>query len=153
MFENSTKRPIFLDGCNVGFNHSQHNNFSVEGLEIALNTLASLGYMALAVVPRNKYDFVTLFGWIIRIKCIYAISRLTDRRTTNPNLLRRLENDDRLIFTPFDNKYGTCNAAYDDRCTLDLAVKHDAAIISNDQFRDIINEKQGTFAAWLLDSL
>lgn len=28
---------------------------------------------------------------------------------------------------------------------MDLGVKYDAAIITNDQFRDIINEKQGTF--------
>lgn len=61
LFENGSKRPIFVDGCNVGFNHSQHNNFSVEGLEIALNTLAGLGHTALAVVPRNKYFFVALF--------------------------------------------------------------------------------------------
>lgn len=54
LFENCPRRPIFIDGCNVGFNHSQHSNFSVEGLEAALNTLAGLGHTAVAVVPRNK---------------------------------------------------------------------------------------------------
>lgn len=70
----------------------------------------------------------------------------TNRQHTNnsdPALLNELHRQDRVLFSPFDNKYGICTAQYDDRCTLDLAVRNDAAIITNDNFRDLINENAG----------
>lgn len=131
---------VLIDGCNVGYGHSHHNSFSVRGVQICLEMMERLGHKALAVVPQRR-----LCPKKVCLKLVNNNLKTNRQHTNNsdPALLNELHRQDRVLFSPFDNKYGVCTAQYDDRCTLDLAVRNDAAIITNDNFRDLINENAG----------
>lgn len=55
-------------------------------------------------------------------------------------ILSRLENEKILYFTPSRNVAGRFVSCYDDRYILNYAVKNEAVIVSNDNFRDLISE-------------
>lgn len=93
----------------------------------------------MAVVPHTKYMC------LLACRMIYAYIILIYRanNNSNPSLLRSLSNEKRVLFAPFNNEYGTCNDTYDDKCILHLAVRYDGAVVSNDNYRDLINSNTG----------
>jgi ribonuclease ZC3H12 len=107
----STKRIIFLDACNIGYAHAHHRQFSVEGLQIAIEYFEQLGHEVQAILPEMRRNH---------------------HHTTNANLLESLYQQGKIVFTP--------GRSYDDRFLMDLCNKLDGVIISNDQFRDLVNE-------------
>lgn len=62
--------------------------------------------------------------------------------SSDPALLEQMQKQGRVIFTPCKNLPGKNSVSYDDRFILDLAVEFDAAIISNDNFRDLLREDE-----------
>lgn len=62
--------------------------------------------------------------------------------SSDPALLDQLQKQGRVILTPCKNLPGKHSVSYDDRFILDLAVEFDAAIISNDNYRDLLREDE-----------
>lgn len=108
---------IVIDGSNVAFRHSvDKKEFSVKGLSICIEYFQKLGHDVKAVVP----EF-----------------RMRRDKTTDPDTLKELESKGIVILTP--------SKSYDDRFVLNIAIEFDGVVISNDKFRDIINESEGKY--------
>lgn len=56
-------------------------------------------------------------------------------------ILRRLEKEKILVFTPSRRVQGRRVVCYDDRFIVKLAYESDGIIVSNDNYRDLANEK------------
>lgn len=117
--ENSKKRMVLVDGSNVAYHHSLNKEFSVKGLKICVDYFAKMGHEVKAVVPQY---------------------RLQKTKSSDPAELESLHRQGKIIFTPCKNLPGKSATSYDDRFTLQLASELDAAVISNDNYRDLINE-------------
>lgn len=116
MTVNRLKNLFVCQNCS----HSNNKFFSVEGLEICLKYFLDRGYDAKAIVPQM---------------------RLKKSRSSNADLLAKLESEGRLVFSPCKNlPSGQKIISYDDRFILDFAVDCDAAVISNDNYRDLSKE-------------
>lgn len=61
--------------------------------------------------------------------------------TADQEILRRLEKDKILVFTPSRRVQGRRVVCYDDRFIVKLAYESDGIIVSNDNYRDLANEK------------
>jgi ribonuclease ZC3H12 len=55
--------------------------------------------------------------------------------------LNQLEKEKILVFTPARRIGGKRVVCYDDRYILKLAAENDGVVVSNDNYRDLINEK------------
>uniref|UniRef100_H3DE16 C3H1-type domain-containing protein n=1 Tax=Tetraodon nigroviridis TaxID=99883 RepID=H3DE16_TETNG len=64
-----------------------------------------------------------------------------DALITDQEILRRLEKDKILVFTPSRRVQGRRVVCYDDRFIVKLAYESDGIIVSNDNYRDLANEK------------
>ncbi|GAB0092150.1 uncharacterized protein DMENIID0001_071230 [Sergentomyia squamirostris] len=118
------KRFIVIDGSNVAFHHSVVKKvFSVEGLRIAIEYFEQKGHETVAVVPFN---------------------RTKSRMSTNPDLLRELNLKGKVIFSPSKNIKGHILSSYDDRLILQVAEANEGAIISNDNYGDLLGQN----SAW-----
>jgi len=121
-FTAKRKRPIVIDGSNVAIEHGIQTKgkdwFSVKGLEIAINYFKNKGHEDIkVVVPR------------------YRLSQNDDRE-----LMKRLQDEKYLVLTPSRIIRGRRVTSYDDRYIIDLAVENRGVILSNDQYRDLLNE-------------
>lgn len=56
-------------------------------------------------------------------------------------ILRKLEKEKILVFTPSRRVQGRRVVCYDDRFIVKLAFESDGIIVSNDNYRDLANEK------------
>ncbi|XP_011188599.1 NEDD4-binding protein 1 [Zeugodacus cucurbitae] len=115
--QQSTKRLILIDGCNVAFNHALNREFSVKGLKICIDYFEKMGHEVKAVVPQFRMH-----------KC------------TDSAAMFQLHSKGKIVMTPCKNLPGKFTISYDDRFVLQLAAEMDAAIVSNDNYRDLINE-------------
>lgn len=70
--------------------------------------------------------------------------------STDPALLERLQREGKVIFTPCKNLPGKSVTSYDDRFIMDLALEFDAAIISNDNYRDLVHESESRRSEWVI---
>lgn len=55
--------------------------------------------------------------------------------------MNQLEKEKILVFTPARRIGGKRVVCYDDRYILKLAAENDGVVVSNDNYRDLINEK------------
>lgn len=62
--------------------------------------------------------------------------------STNSTGLQDLLKQGKIVLTPCKNLPGKKSTSYDDRFIMDLAVEFDAAIISNDNYRDLLSENE-----------
>ncbi|XP_068144870.1 NEDD4-binding protein 1 [Drosophila tropicalis] len=113
------KRSIVIDGSNVAFGHGNSNVFSAEGIKYCLQYFEKMGHNVKAVVP---------------------LFRKNPTKSSNPELLDRLYKEGKIVFTPCKNLPGQMSSSYDDRFILQIAYEWNAAIVSNDNYRDLINE-------------
>ncbi|XP_011290676.1 uncharacterized ENTR1 family protein isoform X2 [Musca domestica] len=113
------KRPVIIDGSNVAFKHSLDKGFSVKGLKIAIEYFESMGHEVKAVIPQF---------------------RMNQNKSTDPAELDRLHKSGKIVQTPCKNLPGLTSTSYDDRFILQLACAMDAAIVSNDNYRDLLHE-------------
>lgn len=112
------KRLIILDGCNVACGFTNSPNFSVRGVEIALEMFKLKGHPVVAIVPENR------------------LKNMTD----DQGKFERLVAKRKIILTPCKNLPSNRTCSYDDRFMMDIAHAMDGAIVSNDNFRDLLNE-------------
>lgn len=113
------KRIILVDGSNVAFGYTESKmgrlrrkddkDFSAEGLNIAINHFAKLGFQVKAVIP----EF-----------------RVCRERSSNQELMLKMKDSGSLLLT--------AAKSYDDLMLLQSAKKLNAAIVSNDFFRKFI---------------
>ncbi|KAH8401228.1 hypothetical protein KR009_003918, partial [Drosophila setifemur] len=115
----SNKRSIIIDGSNVAFAHGRSNVFSSEGIKYCIQYFDKIGHNVKAVIP---------------------LFRKNATKSSNPELLDQLYKEGKIVFTPCKNIPGQMSTSYDDRFILQLAYEWNAAVVSNDNYRDLINE-------------
>ncbi|KAH8350262.1 hypothetical protein KR067_010810, partial [Drosophila pandora] len=115
----SDKRAIIIDGSNVAFAHGRSNIFSCEGIKICIDYFDKMGHNVKAVIP---------------------LFRRNATKSSNPDLLNQLHKEGKIVFTPCKNIPGQMSISYDDRFILQLAYEMNAAVVSNDNYRDLIDE-------------
>ncbi|XP_052838999.1 probable ribonuclease ZC3H12C [Drosophila gunungcola] len=115
----TNKRSIIIDGSNVAFAHGNSNVFSSEGIMYCLQYFDKMGHNCKAVVPMFRKNFY---------------------KSSNPELLDKLHKEGKIVFTPCKNIPGQMSSSYDDRFILQLAYEWNAAVVSNDNYRDLIDE-------------
>lgn len=116
----SRNRTIIIDGVNVAKSFSQSGGtFSVRGLEIAINYFENKGHRVKAVCPQN-----------------YCQRAMTD----DQNGFRRLEKQRKVVLTPCKRLPSNTNCCTHKKLILDITHAKDGVIVSNDNFRDLLNE-------------
>lgn len=60
--------------------------------------------------------------------------------STDPAALEKLNIAGKVVFTPCKNLPGNRSSSYDDRFILEIAERFDGAIVSNDNYADLLKE-------------
>lgn len=74
-----------------------------------------------------------------------AIFRLKKEKSTDQRLLEELYKKGDILLAPSKNLPGQKSSSYDDRLIISVAEKFDGVIISNDNFRDLMEENDCRF--------
>ncbi|XP_043913637.1 probable ribonuclease ZC3H12B [Protopterus annectens] len=118
-------RPIVIDGSNVAMSHGNKEVFSCRGIQLAVEWFLEKGHKDITVfVPAWRKE-----------------QSRPDAPITDQEVLRRLEKEKILVFTPSRRVQGRRVVCYDDRFIVKLACESDGIIVSNDNYRDLQNEK------------
>ncbi|KFO14587.1 putative ribonuclease ZC3H12C, partial [Balearica regulorum gibbericeps] len=118
-------RPIVIDGSNVAMSHGNKEVFSCRGIKLAVDWFLERGHKDVTVfVPAWRKE-----------------QSRPDALITDQEILRKLEKEKILVFTPSRRVQGRRVVCYDDRFILKLAFESDGIIVSNDNYRDLANEK------------
>ncbi|KAK1169640.1 hypothetical protein AOXY_G8485 [Acipenser oxyrinchus oxyrinchus] len=118
-------RPIVLDGSNVAMSHGNKEVFSCHGIKLAVDWFLDRGHKDITVfVPAWRKE-----------------QSRPDALITDQEILRKLEREKILVFTPSRRVQGRRVVCYDDRFIVKLAYESDGIIVSNDNYRDLANEK------------
>ncbi|XP_062866583.1 probable ribonuclease ZC3H12C [Trichomycterus rosablanca] len=118
-------RPIVVDGSNVAMSHGNKEVFSCQGIQLAVDWFLERGHKDITVfVPAWRKE-----------------QSRPDAPITDQEILRRLEKDKILVFTPSRRVQGRRVVCYDDRFIVKLAYESDGIIVSNDNYRDLAVEK------------
>jgi len=112
------RRPIVVDGCNVGFQHGKNKVFRAKGLQIV-------------------FDYFISKGWEEREIVIFLKPVPTQFLTEEDHrILEYLEGIDVLHYTNQRRLEGQRYLVDDDEMVLKYAFKKGGVILSKDQFRD-----------------
>ncbi|XP_061660205.1 probable ribonuclease ZC3H12C isoform X2 [Syngnathoides biaculeatus] len=118
-------RPIVVDGSNVAMSHGNKEVFSCQGIQLAVDWFLERGHHDVTVfVPAWRKE-----------------QSRPDAPIKDQEILRRLEKEKILVFTPSRRVQGRRVVCYDDRFIVKLAYESDGIIVSNDNYRDLSNEK------------
>ncbi|XP_077598601.1 putative ribonuclease ZC3H12C [Stigmatopora nigra] len=118
-------RPVVVDGSNVAMSHGNKEVFSCQGISLAVDWFLERGHQDITVfVPAWRKE-----------------QSRPDAPITDQEILRRLEKEKILVFTPSRRVQGRRVVCYDDRFIVKLAYESDGIIVSNDNYRDLANEK------------
>ncbi|KAM4730975.1 putative ribonuclease ZC3H12C [Anableps anableps] len=118
-------RPVVIDGSNVAMSHGNKEVFSCQGIQLAVDWFLERGHRDITVfVPAWRKE-----------------QSRPDALITDQEILRRLEKDKILVFTPSRRVQGRRVVCYDDRFIVKLSYESDGIIVSNDNYRDLANEK------------
>ncbi|XP_015271148.1 PREDICTED: probable ribonuclease ZC3H12B [Gekko japonicus] len=118
-------RPIVIDGSNVAMSHGNKEGFSCRGIQLAVDWFLEKGHKDITVfVPAWRKE-----------------QSRPDAPITDQEILHRLEKEKILVFTPSRRVQGRRVVCYDDRFIVKLAYDSDGIIVSNDNYRDLQNEK------------
>ncbi|CAI9737255.1 Hypothetical predicted protein [Octopus vulgaris] len=120
---NDKLRYIVVDGSNIAMTHG-NGKFSCRGIQIVVNYFISLGHNVMAFVPQHKF---------------YTPN--SSNNILDQDILYRLKEQGHLAVTPSRKIQKKLINCYDDRFILDLAEREDGIVVSNDQYRDLIEEK------------
>ncbi|KAL7845733.1 hypothetical protein AOLI_G00239250 [Acnodon oligacanthus] len=125
MDDKDNLRPIVVDGSNVAMSHGNKEVFSCQGIQLAVDWFLERGHKDITVfVPAWRKE-----------------QSRPDALITDQEILRRLEKDKILVFTPSRRVQGRRVVCYDDRFIVKLAYESDGIIVSNDNYRDLAVEK------------
>ncbi|XP_055004812.1 LOW QUALITY PROTEIN: ribonuclease ZC3H12A-like [Boleophthalmus pectinirostris] len=118
-------RPVVIDGSNVAMSHGNKEVFSCQGIQLAVDWFLERGHRDITVfVPAWRKE-----------------QSRPDAPISEQETLRRLEKQKILVFTPSRRVQGRRVVCYDDRFIVKLAHESDGIIVSNDNYRDLANEK------------
>ncbi|XP_024150349.1 probable ribonuclease ZC3H12C [Oryzias melastigma] len=118
-------RPIVVDGSNVAMSHGNKEVFSCQGIQLAVDWFLEHGHQNITVfVPAWRKE-----------------QSRPDAPIKDQEILRCLEKEKILVFTPSRRVQGRRVVCYDDRFIVKLAYESDGIIVSNDNYRDLANEK------------
>ncbi|XP_072482822.1 probable ribonuclease ZC3H12B [Notamacropus eugenii] len=118
-------RPVVIDGSNVAMSHGNKEGFSCRGIQLAVDWFLEKGHKDITVfVPAWRKE-----------------QSRPDAPITDQDILRKLEKEKILVFTPSRRVQGRRVVCYDDRFIVKLAFDSDGIIVSNDNYRDLQNEK------------
>ena len=105
--------------------HGSGNFYSCRGIQLAVDYFRRRGHNKITVfVPEWRKE-----------------ASKPETPITEQDILYKLEKEDVLKYTPSRRIRGKRVACYDDRFILDLATHEDGVIVSNDQFRDLMDDK------------
>lgn len=124
--DNDDLRYIVIDGSNIAMAHG-NGKFSCKGIQISVNYFVQRGHNVMVFVPQHKL-------------CAPGPSNII----LDQEILYQLKEKGHLAFTPSRKLQGKLINCYDDRFILSLAEREDGIIVSNDQYRDLMQEK----ASW-----
>ncbi|KAL5010489.1 hypothetical protein ScPMuIL_012794 [Solemya velum] len=117
-------RPIVIDGSNVAMSHGNKEVFSCQGIKLAVHWFRQYGHTEITVfVPQWRKE----------------MSR-PDAPIKDQDILTDLEKEKVLVFTPARRIGGKRVVCYDDRYILKLAAEVGGIVVSNDNYRDLLNE-------------
>ncbi|XP_068600744.1 probable ribonuclease ZC3H12B [Brachionichthys hirsutus] len=118
-------RQIVIDGSNVAMSHGNKEVFSCRGMQLAVEWFLEKGHKDITVfVPAWRKE-----------------QSRPDALIADQEILRKLEKEKILVFTPSRRVQGRRVVCYDDRFIVKLAYDSDGIIVSNDNYRDLQNEK------------
>merc|ERR1719458_2409722 len=119
-------RSIVIDGSNVAMSHGNPvGTFSCRGIQICVDWFWKRGHKDIVVfVPKWRKE-----------------ASKVDVPITSQNLLEEMEKKRQVVFTPSRQVLGKRIVCHDDRYILNYAAENDAVVVSNDNYRELINEK------------
>nr|XP_039262291.1 endoribonuclease ZC3H12A-like [Styela clava] len=118
-------RPIVIDGSNVAMSHGNKEYFSCKGIQLTVQYFLDRGHRDITVfVPKYRKE-----------------QTRPDAPIKDQDILTKLHADKILVWTPSRHVSGRRITCYDDRFILKLAEMTQGVIVSNDNFRDLQNEK------------
>lgn len=123
--EQDVLRPIVVDGSNVAMGHGNKKVFSCRGIALCVDWFKQRGHKDVTVfVPKWRKE-----------------SKRTDNLIKDQEVLNELESEGVLVYTPSRSlTNGKRMVCYDDRYILKLAVDTDGIVVSNDNYRDLLQE-------------
>ncbi|XP_055638973.1 probable ribonuclease ZC3H12C isoform X2 [Toxorhynchites rutilus septentrionalis] len=117
-------RPIVIDGSNVAMSHGNKEVFSCRGIRLCVDWFKNRGHRDITVfVPKWRKE-----------------STRPDNPVKDGEILNELEKERMLVFTPSRLVGGKRMVCYDDRYILKLAAENDGIVVSNDNYRDLVQE-------------
>lgn len=118
-------RPIVIDGSNVAMGHGNKEVFSCRGIAICVDWFKQRGHKEITVfLPKYRKE-----------------SARPDNPIKDQEILNELEKERILVYTPSRSlTNGKRMVCYDDRYILKLAVDNDGIVVSNDNYRDLLQE-------------
>lgn len=117
-------RPVVIDGSNVARLHGKPSNtYSCKGIKICVEYFLNRGHTQ-----------VTAFVPLFRRHCKRGIYPTIDEE-----ILEELEKTQHVVFTPSRRVEGKSYACYDDRFIVELAASNGGVILSNDNFKDLLD--------------
>ncbi|KAG5682261.1 hypothetical protein PVAND_011625 [Polypedilum vanderplanki] len=121
----SCLRPIVIDGSNVAMGHGNKEIFSCRGIGICVDWFKQRGHKDITVfVPKWRKE-----------------SARPDNPIKDQEILNELEKERILVYTPSRSlTNGKRMVCYDDRYILKLASENDGIVVSNDNYRDLLQE-------------
>jgi ribonuclease ZC3H12 len=121
----SSLRPIVIDGSNVAMSHGNKEVFSCRGIALCVEWFKVRGHKDITVfVPKWRKE-----------------NARPDNPIKDQDILNELEKERILVYTPSRSlTNGKRMVCYDDRYILKLAVDNDGIVVSNDNYRDLLQE-------------
>lgn len=113
------KRIIILDGANLACGYTSSSIFSVKGLKIAMDFFEKMGHKIYTIIPQR---------------------RLEPNMTDDHHAIQELEKTGKLKITPCKDLPENKSCSYDDRFIIEVAIRYDGAVISNDNYKDLLGE-------------
>ncbi|KFB43761.1 hypothetical protein ZHAS_00011499 [Anopheles sinensis] len=124
MASEESLRPIVIDGSNVAMSHGNKEVFSCRGIRLCVDWFKNRGHKDITVfVPKWRKE-----------------SSRPDNPVKDGEILNELEKERMLVFTPSRLVGGKRMVCYDDRYILKLAADNDGVVVSNDNYRDLVQE-------------
>jgi len=117
---------FILDAPNIAMRHGSQKLFSTGGIQIAIEFFRKRGHKVLALMPEYYLDYNYVGGKMRLNKVGFNVQ--AQKMPDNVSLLISLRDEGLVATTPAQD--------YDDSYTILYAQKHNAFIISNDKYRD-----------------
>jgi len=112
-------RVIVVDGSNVGMAMGRNQQFRAQALSIVYAWFSSRGHDVVIFLPRSRWN---------------------KTRGKDRDLLDTLEKASILNFTPSRRTQSGCWDSYDDRYIVKYAAQYKGIIVTNDNYRDLVDE-------------